>query len=47
MSICKKPFSVAHVSDLDIDDLATIPDYFLAVRSVEDEASGNTVYTPV
>lgn len=47
MSICKKPFSVAHVSDLDIDDLATIPDYFLAVRSVEDETSGNIVYTPV
>ena len=44
---CNKPFSVAHVSNLDVDDLATIPDYFLAVRAVEDESTGNTTYSPV
>lgn len=47
MTNCKKPFSIAHVSDLDVDDLATTPDYFLAVRAIEDESTGNTVYSPV
>ena len=44
---CKKPYTITHVSELDIDDLATIPDYFLAVRSVESPNDGNTIYTPV
>lgn len=43
----KKPYAITHVSELDIDDLATIPDYFLAIRAVEDESDGNTIYTPV
>lgn len=47
MSNCNKPYQITHVSDLDIDDLATVPDYFMAIRSVEDKSTGNTIYTPV
>lgn len=36
-----------HVSELDVDDLATIPDYFIGVRSLTSETDGNTIYTPV
>lgn len=43
----KKPYTISHVSELDIDDLATIPDYFLGVRTVESPTDGNTIYTPV
>lgn len=44
---CKKPYTVSHVSELDIDDLATIPDYFIGVRALTSETDGNTIYTPV
>lgn len=44
---CNKPYSITHISDLDVDDLATIPDYFLGVRAVESPTDGNTIYTPV
>lgn len=44
---CNKPYTTTHVSDIDIDDLATIPDYFLGVRAVEEPESGNTIYSPV
>ena len=44
---CKKPYTITHIADLDIDDLATIPDYFLGIRAVESVADGNTIYTPV
>lgn len=44
---CKKPYTISHVSELDVDDLATVPDYFLGVRAVESPADGNTIYTPV
>lgn len=48
MSNCnKKPYTISHVSELDIDDLATIPDYFLGIRTLESESDGNTIYTPV
>ena len=47
MKECNKPYTITHVADLDIDDLATIPDYFLAIRAVEDPTDGNTIYTPV
>ena len=47
MNNCNKPYTITHVADLDIDDLATIPDYFLGIRAVEDVLTGNTVYTPV
>lgn len=44
---CKKPYTVSHVSELDIDDLATVPDYFIGVRTLTSETDGNTIYTPV
>ena len=44
---CNKPYSITHVSELDIDDLATIPDYFLGIRAVKSPTDGNTIYTPV
>lgn len=47
MKECNKPYTITHVADLDIDDLATIPDYFLGIRIVEDPTDGNTIYTPV
>lgn len=47
MNNCNKPYTITHVADLDIDDLATIPDYFLGIRAVESPSDGNTIYTPV
>lgn len=48
MSNCdKKPYEITHISDIDIDDLATTPDYFIGVRSLTNGETGNTVYTPV
>ena len=44
---CNKPYTITHIADLDIDDLATIPDYFLGVRAVESSTDGTTIYTPV
>lgn len=43
----KKPYTISHVLDLDIDDLATIPDYFIGVRTLEDASTGSTIATPV
>lgn len=43
----KKPYTITHVLDLDIDDLATIPDYFIGVRTIEDSSTGATIATPV
>lgn len=47
MKECNKPYTITHIADLDIDDLATIPDYFLGIRSIESPTDGNTIYTPV
>ena len=47
MKECNKPYTITHVADLDIDDLATIPDYFLGIRAVESNTDGSTIYTPV
>ena len=44
---CNKPYTITHVADLDVDDLATTPDYFLGVRALTSETDGNTIYTPV
>ena len=44
---CKKPYTITHIADLDVDDLATTPDYFIGVRAVESPTDGNTIYTPV
>lgn len=42
-----KQFTVQSVHDLDIDDLATLPDYLFAIRKVEDVSTGTSVMTPV
>lgn len=47
MSECNKPYTVSYFGELDIDDLATIPDYFLGAREAPDEATGGSIYTPV
>lgn len=44
---CEKPYDTTHVSELDVDDLATIPDYFIGIRTLTSETDGNTIYTPV
>lgn len=43
----KKPYTVEHILDTDIDDLATIPDFFIGVRAIEDPSTGATIATPV
>lgn len=47
MSECNKPYTITSINDVDIDDLATIPDYFFGMRSVFNEETGNTILTPV
>lgn len=47
MKECNKPYTITSVADLDIDDLATIPDYFLGIRTLTDESTGATINTPV
>ena len=44
---CEKPYTITHFADLDIDDLATIPDYFLGIRAVKSPTDGDTIYSPV
>lgn len=44
---CNKPYTITHVADLDVDDLATTPDYFLGIRAVESYSDGGAIYTPV
>lgn len=43
----KKPYTIEHILDTDIDDLASIPDFFIGVRTVENPSTGATVATPV
>lgn len=43
----KKPYEVVHISNIDIDDLATLPDYIIGIRAVTNGETGNTVYSPV
>ena len=47
MAECNKPYTITYIADLDVDDLATAPDYFLGVRALEDPSDGNTIYTPI
>lgn len=42
-----KPYEITSINDLDIDDLATVPDYFLGVRTLENPETGNIISTPV
>lgn len=45
---CNKPrVKTINIADVAIDNLATLPDYFLAERDVEDAATGNITRTPV
>lgn len=45
---CNKPrVKTINIADVAIDNLATLPDYILAERDVEDAATGNIVRTPV
>lgn len=44
---CKKPYTVESIHDVDIDDLATVPDYFIGAREIEDPSTGATIITPV
>lgn len=43
----QKPYTTVGAMDLDVDDLATVPDYFLGIRTLEDETTGTTIATPV
>lgn len=47
MNNCEKPYTITSINDIDIDDLATIPDYFIGVRTIEDTESGDVINTPV
>lgn len=42
-----KPYEIVGITSIDIDDLATTPDYFLGVRELTDQATGNTINSPV
>lgn len=42
-----KPYTVQSIHDVDIDDLATLPDYLFAVRKIADPSTGTSVMTPV
>lgn len=44
---CKPKVKTINIADVAIDNLATLPDYFLAERDVEDVATGNITRTPV
>lgn len=48
MSKCdNQPYTIQHILDTDIDDLATVPDYFIGVRTLQSPSDGNTIATPV
>ena len=47
MSKCEKPYTISYIGDIDIDDLASVPDYFIGTRAVEEPESGDVIYTPV
>lgn len=42
-----KPYTIESIHDVDIDDLATIPDYFIGARELEDPSTGASIITPV
>lgn len=44
---CKKPYTIESIHDVDIDDLATVPDYFIGTRVVKDPATDADIETPV
>ena len=44
---CNSKVKTINIADVAVDNLATLPDYFLAERDVEDASTGNVVRTPV
>lgn len=46
---CKdnKPYTVESAMDLDIDDLASVPDYFIGIRTITKPDTGAVVASPV
>ena len=44
---CSPKVKTVNIADVAIDNMATLPDYFLAERDVEDITTGNIVRTPV
>lgn len=44
---CNNEVKVKNIGEIAIDNLATLPDYILAERDVEDASTGNMVRTPV
>lgn len=47
MNDCTPKVKTVNIADVAIDNMATLPDYFLAERDVEDATTGNVVRTPV
>ena len=44
---CQNKVKTVNIADVAIDNLASLPDYFLAERDILDEPTGNIVRTPV
>lgn len=44
---CNKKVKTVNIGDVAIDSLASLPDYLLGERDVEDASTGNVVRTPV
>lgn len=44
---CNNKVTTVNIADIAIDNLASLPDYFLAERDILDEATGNVKRTPV
>lgn len=47
MDNCNKPVDTVYIADVPIDTLASLPDYILAERDVEDVTTGNVARTLV
>lgn len=43
----KKPYTIMSINDVDIDDLASVPDYFIGVRTIEEPSTGAVKSSPV
>lgn len=42
-----KPYTIIGAGEIEVDNLASVPDFFLGIRTLEDESTGNTIYAPV
>lgn len=43
----KRPYTIEHILDVDVDDFGTPVDYFIGARVIEDPATGTLRATPV